>query len=120
MNIVRRPPSLPLSIGTVIDLYRMPDEALALQEKVLGMTKPEQGSLKAAKLWFDGKSEGLNGRHAPSFSGLGATRLDDENDLVAVHLPFEKDWLVKFVSLPYLRLLCLASWFHSPSYHMLT
>lgn len=42
------------------------------------MSKPELGSIEAAKRWFDGKSEGPNGRQAPSFSGLGATRPDDE------------------------------------------
>jgi hypothetical protein len=93
----------------LILICHMTDEALALQETVLKMSKPEPGSIEAAKVWFDGKSEGANGRHASSFSGLGATRLDDENDLIALHPAFVKDWLVKLVSLPYLRMLCLHS-----------
>ena len=87
----------------------MTDEALALQETVLKMGKPESKTIEATRLWFDGKSEGVNGRHAPSFSGLGADRLLDESDLVALHPAFERDWLVKLASLPYLRLLCLVS-----------
>lgn len=85
----------------------MTEEALALQETVLKMGKPEPKTIKATKLWFDGKSEGVNGRHAPTFSGLGADRLSDENDLVALHSASKRDWLVRLASLPYLRLLCL-------------
>ena len=87
----------------------MIDEALAHQETILKMSKPEPGSIEAAKLWFNGKSEGPNGRQAPSFSGLGATRFEDEDDLIGLHPEFERDWLVKLVSLPYLRMHSLVS-----------
>jgi len=85
------------------------DEALALQETVLKMSKPDKSALEAAKAWFHGGTEGPNGRQATTFLGLGATRLDDEMDLVGLHPSFQKDWLVKLVSLPYLRMLCLDS-----------
>lgn len=83
------------------------DEALVLQEAVLKMGKPHCGAVEALKLWLDGKSEGPEGRHAPTFSGLCAARLNNEEDLVALHPEFDKDWLAKLVELPYLRLLCL-------------
>jgi hypothetical protein len=80
-----------------------------LQQTVLKMEKPQSGTVEALKLWLDGRSEGPSGRHAPSFSGLMAHRLDDENNLVAMHPAFEKDWLARLVELPYLRLICLVS-----------
>jgi hypothetical protein len=73
------------------------------------MEKPQSGTVEALKLWLDGRSEGPGGRHAPSFSGLMAHRLDDEENLVAMHPAFEKDWLARLVELPYLRLLCLVN-----------
>lgn len=82
-------------------------EALVLQQTVLNMEKPQSGTVEALKLWLDGRSEGPSGRHAPSFSGLMAHRLDDEDNLVAMHPAFEKDWLARLVELPYLRLICL-------------
>jgi hypothetical protein len=85
------------------------EEALVLQQEVLKMERPQSGSVEALKLWLDGKSEGPNGRHAPSFSGLMAHRLDDVENLVALHPKFEKDWLARLVELPYLRLFCLVS-----------
>ncbi|PMD37545.1 hypothetical protein L207DRAFT_636226 [Hyaloscypha variabilis F] len=84
-------------------------EALVLQEAVLKMGKPHAGTVEAFKLWLDGKSEGPGGRHAPSFSGLSAARLNNEEDLVALHPAFDKDWLATLAELPYLRLLCLDS-----------
>jgi hypothetical protein len=91
---------------------------LVLQEAVLKMEKPQARTVEALKLWLDGKSEGRNGRFAPSFSGLSATRLDDESDLVALHPAFQKDWLARLVQMPYLRMLCLVyalplSWLNS-------
>ncbi|KAE9364413.1 hypothetical protein N431DRAFT_519815 [Stipitochalara longipes BDJ] len=56
-------------------------EALVLQEAVLKMGKPHSGTVEAFKLWLDGKSKGPGGRHAPSFSGLSAARLNNEEDL---------------------------------------
>ncbi|KAE9375349.1 hypothetical protein N431DRAFT_402786 [Stipitochalara longipes BDJ] len=82
-------------------------EALVLQQTILKMERPQSGTVEALKLWLDGKSEGPSGRHAPSFSGLMAHRLDDKEDLVAMHPAFEKDWLARLVELPYLRLLFL-------------
>ena len=70
------------------------------------MGKPHSGALEALKMWLDGRTEGLTGRTIASFQGLSARRLDDTNDLVALHPPFEDDWLSKFVELPFLRLLC--------------
>jgi len=78
-----------------------------LQETVLKMERPQSGTVEALRLWLDGRSEGPGGRHAPSFSGLMSHRLDQEEDLVALHPAFEKDWLAKLVELPYLRLLFL-------------
>jgi hypothetical protein len=97
----------PLNIVWNVDTWI--DEALVLQQTVLKMEKPQSGTVEALKLWLDGRSEGPSGRHAPSFSGLMAHRLDDEEDLVAMHPAFEKDWLARLVELPYLRLLCLVS-----------
>ncbi|KAL5325457.1 hypothetical protein ACEPPN_006582 [Leptodophora sp. 'Broadleaf-Isolate-01'] len=85
------------------------EEALALQETILKMGKPEAETLRPLKLWLDGKSEGPNGRTAPVFQGLQASRLNDESDLVALHPAFERDWLSRIVDLPYLRYFCLHS-----------
>jgi hypothetical protein len=85
------------------------EEALVLQQAILKMEKPQSGTVDALKLWLDGRSEGPYGRHAPSFSGLSAYRLDDEENLIALHPVFEKDWLARLVELPYLRLLCLVA-----------
>jgi hypothetical protein len=73
------------------------------------MGKPQKKTVEALKLWLDGRSEGPNGRTAPSFQGLSATRLNDKIDLVALHHEFERDWLARLVEIPYLRLLCLVS-----------
>lgn len=83
------------------------EEALVLQSAVLKMEKPQSGTVEAFRLWLDGRSEGPGGRHAPTFSGLMAHRLEDEENLVAIHPAFEKDWLARLVELPYLRLFCL-------------
>ncbi len=80
-----------------------------MQETVLKMAKPQSGTLEALKLWLAGKSEGPNGRTAPSFSGLMANRLHDEHDLVALHPEFARDWLARLVEIPYLRHLCLVN-----------
>jgi len=85
------------------------EEALILQETVLKMGRLQSGTIEALRLWLDGKSEGPGGRHAPSFSGLMSHRLDQEENLVALHPAFENDWLARLVELPYLRLLCLVS-----------
>lgn len=71
------------------------------------MSKPHPGSLEALKLWLNGESEGAGGRTIPSFQGLMAKRLDNADDLVALHPPFERDWLSRLVEYPFLRLLCL-------------
>lgn len=84
-----------------------PDEALSLQETVLRMYKPQSDTIETLKLWLDSNSEGPNGRSAASLSGLSAARLNNEQNLVALHPPFERDWLAKLVELPYLRFLCL-------------
>jgi hypothetical protein len=70
---------------------------------VLKMEKPHSETVEALKLWLDGKSEGSSGRTFKSFQGLSAARLDDHNELVALHPPFDRDWLTRFVELPYLR-----------------
>jgi hypothetical protein len=80
------------------------DEALALQETVLKMGKPQSGTIEALKLWLDAKSDG---REAPTFEGQMANRLKDVNDLVALHPEFERDWLARLADLPYLRYFCL-------------
>lgn len=82
------------------------EEALALQETVLNMGKPQMETLKPLRLWLDGKSEGRDGRTAPSFQGLQASRLNDEDDLVTLHPEFDRDWLSRIVDLPYLRYFC--------------
>jgi hypothetical protein len=73
------------------------------------MRKPNPESLKALKMWLDGKSGGPTGRSVATFQGLSAERLDHPNDLVALHPLFERDLLSKFVEIPFLRLLCLVS-----------
>jgi hypothetical protein len=85
------------------------EAALVLQQEILKMEKPQSGTVEALKLWLDGRSEGPSGRHAPSFSGPSARRLEDEETLVALHPAFENDWLARLVELPYLRLLCLVA-----------
>ncbi|RFU33049.1 hypothetical protein B7463_g3287, partial [Scytalidium lignicola] len=82
-------------------------EALVLQEAVLKMGKPQSKTIEALKLWLDRRSGGPDRHRAPSFSGLSASQLDDENELIALHPEFEKDWLTRLVELPYLRLICL-------------
>jgi hypothetical protein len=71
------------------------------------MGKPHSKALEALKMWLDGRTEGPNGRTVASFQGLSAQRLDDANDLVALHPHFERDWLNKLVELSFLRLLFL-------------
>jgi len=68
------------------------------------MSRPEASTVDSMKLWMDGKS-GCHPRPC-SFSGLSAARLDSENrdDLVALHPPFENDWLITLLELPYIRL----------------
>jgi len=73
------------------------------------MGKPNPESLKALKMWLDGKSEGTTGRTVATFQGLSAERLDHPNDLVALHPTFERDWLNKLMEVPFLRLFCLVS-----------
>lgn len=85
------------------------EEALALQQTIYKMAKPQPGTVKAIKMWLNGETEGPNGRKAPSFLGLHATRLDDENDLVALCSERESDLLSRVVEVPYMRLLCLVS-----------
>jgi hypothetical protein len=72
---------------------------------VLKMGKPQSETVEALKLWLNGKSEGPTGRTVKSFQGLSTCRLDDDSDLVALHPPFESDWLMQLAQLPYLRLL---------------
>jgi hypothetical protein len=38
---------------------------------------------------------------------LSSSCIDDKGNLIAFYLAFEKDWLAKLVSFPYIRLLCL-------------
>jgi hypothetical protein len=71
------------------------------------MQKPESCTVKAVKSWLEGRSEGPNGRFAPSFSGLMATRLDGEDDLIALHPSFGNDWLTRLVRFPYVRAFAL-------------
>ncbi|KAG4436919.1 hypothetical protein IFR05_007607 [Cadophora sp. M221] len=78
-------------------------EALALQEAVLKMGKPQFETLEALRHCLDGSLAGSNGNTAASLSGLSASRLVDENDLVALHPALERDWLSRIVDLPYLR-----------------
>lgn len=47
-----------------------------------------------------------DGRGVAVVSGLSAGRLEDADDLVALHPPMEQDWLVRFVR-RYLRILFL-------------
>jgi hypothetical protein len=67
------------------------------------MGKPESMALQAVKSWLDGGSGGPGGRQAPSLSGLSGHRLDDENDLIAVHPPHESDLLSRLAEIPYLK-----------------
>ncbi|PQE18787.1 chorismate mutase protein [Rutstroemia sp. NJR-2017a WRK4] len=87
------------------------DEALVLQKSVLEMAKPQTGAVNALRSWL----KNPNMCHAPAFSGLGAKRLEDEADLVALHPTYERDWLMKFAQLPYIRLFFLVIFF--PSKH---
>ncbi|KAH6666047.1 hypothetical protein B0J14DRAFT_205829 [Halenospora varia] len=94
--------------STLKEYYKVLD----LQGRILKMESPQSRSLETLRLWQNGDSEGSNGRRAPILSGLSAGRLENENDLVTLtpNSPeFNTDWLVKLVSLPYLRLLCLES-----------
>ncbi|KAH7372101.1 hypothetical protein BKA64DRAFT_262832 [Cadophora sp. MPI-SDFR-AT-0126] len=93
-------------IGRIRTKLKEYQEALALQETILKMGKPQTETLRPLRLWLDGKS---GERTSPSFQGLLASRMNDENDLVALHPPFERDWLSRIVDLPYLRYFC----FHS-------
>lgn len=71
------------------------------------MGKPQPKTVEALKRWLGGTSEGPEGRDVPSFQGFLNTRLNDENDLVALHPAFEQDWLSRIVDVPYLRYFCL-------------
>lgn len=70
------------------------------------MAKPQRGTVKALRMWFDGKA-GLF--HAPTFRGLQASRLKDADDLVALCPERENDLLSRIVEIPYFRLLCLGA-----------
>lgn len=93
--------SVNITTSTSVDFVGL-DEALLLQQSVLKIGKPQKGSLEALKFWLNGESEGSRGRTATTFTGLGATRLDDTNDLVALHTHTEQDWLTRLVGLPVL------------------
>jgi len=43
---------------------------------------------------MDGEADG---RGVAVITDLSAQRLDDPDDLVALHLPMEQDWLIRFV-----------------------
>jgi fatty acid desaturase len=73
------------------------------------MAKPQTGAVNALRSWL----KNPNMCHAPAFSGLGAKRLEDEADLVALHPTYERDWLMKFAQLPYIRLFFLVIFFQS-------
>jgi hypothetical protein len=84
-------------------LLSHPEEALILQEGILKMCKPHQHTIETVKAWMDGTADG---RGVPDVKGLSARRLEDPDDLVALHPPMEQDLLIRFAR-RYLRLLSL-------------
>lgn len=67
------------------------------------MGRPHLDTIKAFRAWMDGDADG---RQVPVVTGLSARRLEDIDDLVALHPPMEQDWLVRFVR-KYLRIFFL-------------
>jgi hypothetical protein len=67
------------------------------------MGKPHRRTVKTFEAWTDGDADG---RGVAVVSGLSAGRLEDADDLVALHPPMEQDWLVRFIR-KYLRILFL-------------
>ena len=67
--------------------------------------KPQKEPLRSLKLWLDGKSE--DSLRGSTFIGLGATRLDEKDDLVALHPSMERDWLTRLVGFPLVKMLFL-------------
>jgi hypothetical protein len=86
------------------------EEALALQETVLKMSKPEsQDPWKQQNYCLMGSRRAQMG-DKPPYSQARSRSLDDENDLAALHPAFDRDWLVKLISLPYLRPVDCFAW----------
>lgn len=67
-----------------------------LQEACLKLPPPEKRSLAALRHWCsDAIKDG--GEKIPVVEGRAAARLDDENDLVALHVSPDQDRLTKLV-----------------------
>jgi hypothetical protein len=69
------------------------------------MSKPHRQTVEAAMAWMNGSADG---RGVAVLSGPSAQRLNDKDDLVALHAQIEQDWLTRFVR-RYLRILFVVS-----------
>ncbi|KAK3986764.1 hypothetical protein QBC44DRAFT_332719 [Cladorrhinum sp. PSN332] len=69
-------------------------EALMLASAVSSLERPNKRVLKILRDWFSGKTRG---QRWPIIGGKAKTMLDDEDDLVALHVATEKDTLTRFV-----------------------
>ncbi|KAK4159940.1 hypothetical protein QBC43DRAFT_326365 [Cladorrhinum sp. PSN259] len=69
-------------------------EALMLASAISSLDRPSNRVLAILRDWFSGKTRG---QRWPIIGGKARTMLDDENDLVALHVAREKDTLTRFV-----------------------
>lgn len=80
--------------GLALTTYNS-DEALALYSNIVQMSSPRKFQLDAFREWFSGRSSGSD-RTFPIVSGKSRTMLDDDDDLVSLRRPPEKDFLTQF------------------------
>ncbi|KAH8894449.1 hypothetical protein GQ53DRAFT_857809 [Thozetella sp. PMI_491] len=69
-------------------------EALLLQSSIAELGRPRSRVLKIFRAWFSGKARSLA---MPVIAGRARKMLDDEDDLVALHVPTEPDMLSRLV-----------------------
>lgn len=74
----------------------VPDEALVLESQVLSLQSPDTYVLEAFRKWFSKEDNPDVRRRIPKLGGISSERLDDKNDLCALHNPADPDRLSRF------------------------
>ncbi|CZR63603.1 uncharacterized protein PAC_13500 [Phialocephala subalpina] len=67
--------------------------AIIAQEAVLKMIRPRWRTVKALRSWLEGKADSSG---IPKLGGLSTRRLQDYDDLVALHPAAGQDWPTRF------------------------
>ena len=74
----------------------VPDKALILESQVLSLQPPDTYVLKVFRKWFSKEDNSDVKRRIPRLGGISSERLDDKNDLCALHNPADPDRLSRF------------------------